>query len=212
MCAAAVRTRQFTGGEPVLERAADRLVESDPRTGRADDDLARPAPAFRSDIERAAANQRVETDLREIEQHLDRALGQAIGGEAPVELHPARIADQSFGHFPRLVDRYGLTEPARSAEREAEELELVGTSLSTLLEQFEALLPHLRIALVCEQFETIRQCAYRRQQVVAQARTEHRGKVEFGSFVHLAEAVPESCHTVTVFRRRNPTRLCPLER
>src|SRR5262249_18890245 len=63
-------------------------------------------------------------------------------------------------------------EAARGAERQAEELQLVGGGPRAFVEQFEAARAHLGIMLVGEQFEPVVERAHRAQQVVAQPRTE----------------------------------------
>ena len=71
-----------------------------------------------------------------------------------------------------------LAETARCAEREAEELQLVGRRPCTVGEQLEALLAHVRIGLVGEQLDAVVERADRRHEVVAEPRAKQAGKID----------------------------------
>src|SRR5436190_20761577 len=84
---------------------------------------------FGADVEPPAANQRIPRNHGQVEQQLDRALGQFVVGHDPAKLDPLVGAVEAFDR------RFGLTridfvaEAARRAKRQAEELELVGARL-----------------------------------------------------------------------------------
>ena len=71
-----------------------------------------------------------------------------------------------------------VAEPAARAKRQAEEFELVGARPRALGQQLQAALAHLRILLVGQQFDAVVERPDRRQQVMAQARTQQAGEVD----------------------------------
>jgi hypothetical protein len=164
-----------------LERAADGLVEGDPVTPRPCDDLDCAVTPLRADVERAPAHQRIERNLCEVQEHLDRGLGQAGIGDRPVDLDLLGIARQRIDHRLGLVHRDCLAKAARCAECEAEELQFVGADLRRLLQQLDHLRAHVRVFLVGEQFKPVGERAHRREHVVAQARAQHRGEIGLGN-------------------------------
>ena len=106
------------------------------------------SPSLRlgADVEPAAAHQRVAGEQREVEQQLDRALGQLVVARPPSRARSAarrRTAPSSAAS--RLVRVDLLAEAAGGAERQAEELQLVGRRPRAVGEQLEALLAHLGI-------------------------------------------------------------------
>ena len=68
-----------------------------------------------------------------------------------------------------LVDL--LAKAAASAERKAEELELIGRGSGAVGKQFEALLPHVRVLLVGQQLNPVVERPHRRHQVMAKPGT-----------------------------------------
>ena len=111
-----------------------------------------PGPTFRTDVEPPAPHQRIAGEKREVEQQLDRALGQLLVLDHPAELDLA-VAEQALERRLCLsrVDLVG--EAAAGAERQAEEFELVGGRPSAVREQLEALLAHVGVGLVGEQLD-----------------------------------------------------------
>ena len=71
-----------------------------------------------------------------------------------------------------------VAEAAAGAKRQAEEFQLVGAGPGAFGEQLQAVLAHLRILLVGEQFDAVVERPDRRHQVVAQARTQQAGKFD----------------------------------
>ena len=132
---------------------------------------------FAANIEPPAAHQRIDEQQRQVEDDLHRGLGQRVGPDHPVELDRT-VADDPVDRRLRFVSRDELAEPAGRAEREAEELQFVRRGPRALLEQFEATLAHRRIFFVGEQFEPVGEGADGAQQVVTQARGQHRGEID----------------------------------
>ncbi len=126
----------------------------------------------------AAAHQRIAGDHRQVEQQLDRALGQFLLDHHPAELDPLVGAIQAFESGSRFARVDLFAEPAPGTERQAKEFELVGAGPRAFREQLQAALAHLRILLVGEQLDAVVQRADRRQQVVAQTRTEKAGELD----------------------------------
>ena len=90
-----------------------------------------PSRELGADLERAAAHQRLDPDQREVEQRLDRRLGQHRRSPPPsrAAIRPL-LPSQRIDQRARLGDRDQLAEPAGGAEGQAEELELVGADLA----------------------------------------------------------------------------------
>src|SRR3546814_8407612 len=77
-----------------------------------------------------------------------------------------------------FVGWYKLAETARRSEGEAKEFELVRRGSRALFEQVDAARAHFRVFFVGEQFEAVGEGADRAQEVVTQARGQHRGEID----------------------------------
>jgi 23S rRNA pseudouridine1911/1915/1917 synthase len=157
---------------------AKNRIEEDPGTFGAHCQLDLAVASLRPDIEPATANQCVASEQSEIEKKFDRPFWKLFALDNPAQFNLAFCSEQTLEGRLCLgrVDLFG--KPAASAEREAEELEFVGGGLRTVGEQFEALLAHLRVGLVPEQFDAVVQGADRRHEVVTEPRAKQAGKID----------------------------------
>ena len=170
--------RKLVQGQRSLERLADGPVESDLLAGRANGDLGRAVAPFGPDVELAAARKRVDADGREIEQNLDRRLGQLRLGHGPLQHDATIVAHEPLHQVARLLGRDRIAETTGRTIGQPEELQLVGADPRALLEQFHAPMAHLGIALVAQQFDAVAQGAHRAEHIVTQAGTEKGSKID----------------------------------
>jgi len=96
----------------------------------------------------SATNQPVARDKDEVEQHLDRGLRQRRLLDHPADLDPAVVAEQSFDRGARFTRVDRIAEPARCAERQAKEFELVGGGFRAFAQQIDATRAHVGVGLV----------------------------------------------------------------
>jgi len=98
-----------------------------------------------------------------------------------VDFHPLGIRGERVDHAFGLVNRDRFAKSARRAECEAEELELVGADPRRLFEQLHAARAHFGVLFISQQFQPVGKRANGGQHIVAQARTQHRGKIGLGN-------------------------------
>ncbi len=127
------------------------------------------------DRERAAANQPLGGDEREIEGELEQGLVHSGGGTCPVEADLAVVqqAEESLSSF------LGVDIAAKAggaAEGEAEELQPRRTLFRALAEEGENLRAHFGIVILVEDLDAVGQRTNRADEIVTQARAQHRGE------------------------------------
>ena len=105
-------------------------------------------------------------------------LGSLSSLDHPAELDPPLGPEQALERGLRLMRVDLVAKAAGRAERQAEELQLVGRRPRAVGEQLQAVLAHLRVLLVGEQFDAVVERADRRHEVVAQPRTKQTGKID----------------------------------
>ena len=86
----------------VRERLAQRRIEQDPRPFGADRELDLAVAALGADVEPAAADQRIAGEQREVEQQLDRVLGQLVVARRPSRARSAARRRTAPRARPRL--------------------------------------------------------------------------------------------------------------
>jgi hypothetical protein len=126
---------------------------------------------------RPPRTRRVDEQQRQVEDDLHRRFGHRVAADHPVQLDRA-VADDTVDRRFRFVSRYKLAKAARRAEREPKKFELVRRGSRALFEQFEAALAHRRVFFVGEKFEPVGEGADGAQEIVTQARGQHRGEID----------------------------------